>query len=76
MHQIIPLELLSPGEAGRVIEVDGQQALVCRLAEMGLREGADVTMIKPGQPCIVALGNHRLSFRGEDAAVVMVEVGG
>jgi hypothetical protein len=32
-------------------------------------------MIQPGHPCIIALENQRLSFRGDDDAVVLVELG-
>lgn len=72
--QTVPLELLALGEEGRILDVDGERATVTRLAEMGLREGVSVRMVKPGRPCIVAVGNHRLSFRGEDSTVILVEV--
>jgi ferrous iron transport protein A len=70
----IPLELLAAGEEGRICDVDGERTTVTRLAEMGLREGSMVRMVKPGRPCIIAVGNHRLSFRGEDSTVVLVEI--
>jgi Fe2+ transport system protein FeoA len=70
----IPLDLLSAGEEGRVSDVEGDRATVTRLAEMGLREGIIVRMVKPGRPCIIAVGNHRLSFRCEDMATVLVEI--
>lgn len=75
MSQILPLELLSSGEEGEVLTVDGHRELITRLAEIGLREGAHVRMVRPGSPCIIALGNHRLSFRADDAASVLVAVG-
>jgi hypothetical protein len=31
-------------------------------------------MIQPGHPCLIALDHQRLSFRGEEDAVVFVEV--
>ena len=74
VHDVIPLDLLNAGETGSVTEVSGQESFVSRLGEMGLRAGAEVRMLQPGQPCIIALDNHRLSFRGEDAAHVLVEV--
>lgn len=72
--QIVPLELLRSGEEGRVMQVEGEHGLVNRLAEMGLREGTHIRMVRPGSPCIVALGNQRLSFRTDEAALIFVEV--
>lgn len=74
MSRILPMQFLSPGETGCVTEIDGEKNLVRRLDEMGLRTGVEVRMVQPGLPCIVALDQQRLSFRGEDDAVVMVEV--
>ena len=67
------MELLSAGEEGQILEIDGDRDLINRLAEMGLREGVHIRMLRPGSPCIVALGNHRLSFRADESAVVLVE---
>jgi Fe2+ transport system protein FeoA len=71
--QILPLELLSPGETARIHEINGSPDVVHRLHEMGLNQGTCVEMIRPGRPCIIAVDNHRFSFRGEEAAVVLVE---
>ena len=73
--QVVPLELLSAGEEGRVLEVDGDRDLVHRLAEMGLREGVQVRMVRSGSPCILAIENHRLTFRTDESTTVLVEVG-
>ncbi len=75
MSNILPLHLLNPGESGCVLDVAGNDSFVSRLDEMGLRAGANIRMVQPGHPCIVALDHqHRLSFRGADEAVVLVEV--
>lgn len=74
MQQIVPLEVLAPGEGGRIQDVEGDQRLVTRLAEMGLRRGVEVHMIANGSPCIIAFDNHRMSFRAEEDTVVLVEV--
>ena len=72
--QILPMQLLNPGETGCIRDVEGETQLVRRLDEMGLRAGVKVRMVQPGRPCIVAFDHQRLSFRGEDEAVVLVEV--
>jgi hypothetical protein len=41
---------------------------------MGLRAGVEIRMVQPGSPCIVAFDHQRLTFRGDDEAVVLVEV--
>lgn len=71
---LIPLELLSVGEHGRIHDLDGTDEFIHRLTEMGLRIGETVCMVQPGSPCILALGNHRFSLRIEESASVMVEV--
>jgi len=72
--QVLPVECLAAGEQGTIVDVDGDHDAVCRLAEIGFCCGVTIKMVQSGRPCIVAIGNHRLTFRGEDAAVVLVEV--
>ncbi|MEX0716120.1 MAG: FeoA family protein [Planctomycetaceae bacterium] len=74
MPQVVPLEMLRAGERGRIHDVHGRLELVGRLEEMGFRAGAAIRMVRPGSPCIIALEDHRLSFRGEQAAFVLVEL--
>jgi len=69
----LPLELLNPGEEARISDLEGGMETTTRLREMGLREGAQVRMLRAGTTCIIALGHQRVSFRGEDAASVFVE---
>lgn len=69
---LVPMELMEAGARGQIVDVEGSVETVTRLAEMGLRAGRRLRMLRPGQPCIIALGNQRISFRGENAAVVMV----
>jgi ferrous iron transport protein A len=71
---VVPLDLLCPGEIGCVVDIDGDQDLVHRLAEMGVRPGVELQMVRSGSPCIIALENRRVSFRGERAAAILVEV--
>ena len=74
MPQVVPMSLLNPGETGCVLEIEGTGELVRRLDEMGLRAGVNVRMVQSGRPCIVAFDHQRLSFRGEEEAVILVEV--
>ena len=74
MSQVLPLELLKAGEEGSIHCVDGCESLTHRLAEMGIREGAAIRMIRPGCPCLIAVNDHRMSLRIEGSASVLVEV--
>jgi ferrous iron transport protein A len=71
---LVPLDLLAAGEEARICELNGTADFVHRLEEMGLQVGKTVRMIQPGSPCILAVGNHRLSLRIDDSAVVLVEM--
>ncbi|MBS0205293.1 MAG: ferrous iron transport protein A [Planctomycetes bacterium] len=71
---VVPLELMSTGEQGRVCTLDGAPDFVVRLEEMGLREGARVRMVRSGSPCILAVNDHRFSLRFDDCATVLVEL--
>jgi len=74
LENIVPLDLMAAGETGQVLQVDGSPDVVHRLAEMGLREQVRVMMIQPGSPCIVAVGDHRLSLRMDNEAEVLVSL--
>jgi ferrous iron transport protein A len=71
---LVPLSVLRAGERGRVGEIFGTGDLVHRLREMGLYDGAQVQMIRPGSPCIIRLHGQRLGFRMDDLAHVLVNV--
>lgn len=74
VKQVVPLEFLLAGERGRICDLEGDRELIDRLAEMGISKGVEIHMVRPGSPCIVAFDNHRISFRGDESAVVLVEV--
>ena len=74
VSQILPLELLRRGERGVVNDLSGDEAIIHRLAEMGLRPGVLFTMLQPGQPCIVCVGEHRLTLRLDPTLQILVDV--
>jgi len=75
VQNLLPIELLDSGQDARVVEIDGDRKTVMRLQEMGLRPGSHVRMVRSGTPCIIAVEDRRLSFRGDQAACVLVETG-
>lgn len=76
VESLMPLSLLTAGQKGRIGMLLGQPDQVHRLEEMGLRGGAEIEMLQPGNPCIVRLAGHKLCFRGDELVRVMVNVGG
>lgn len=71
---VLPLDLLKSNEEASIVELCGDERLVHRLAEMGLRVGAMIRMVRPGAPCLLALDGKRLSLRLSEGLEVLVSV--
>jgi Fe2+ transport system protein FeoA len=69
---LVPLELLQAGEWAEVAEVHGEPSWVCRMAELGVRSGCQLQMLRGGCPCLFQVGGCRLSLRGEDLMQILV----
>ncbi len=69
---MLPVEFLSPGEWADVAEVMGEATWVGRMAELGVRAGSRLRVLRPGCPCLLQVGNSRLSVRGESAMQILV----
>ena len=52
------LPTLKAGEYGTIGSINGTHTAAKRLADMGFVRGALVTMIRPGEPCIVRIGGR------------------
>jgi ferrous iron transport protein A len=72
MDMLLPLDCLGCGEWADVEEVTGEPGLVCRMAELGLRNGCRLQMLQSGSPCLLRVGGCRLSLRGECAMQILV----
>jgi Fe2+ transport system protein FeoA len=71
------LDQLRPGQRGRVAAIQGEDALVQRLMEMGLLEGQELEIISLaplGDPLEIRLGDYRLSLRRREAARVQIHL--
>jgi ferrous iron transport protein A len=71
-NELILLGLLSAGQTATVETVMGGSDHAHRLREIGLRDGATVQMIQPGNPCLVRLGGQKLGLRSDALATVLV----
>jgi ferrous iron transport protein A len=72
---MVSLDLLHPGQRGRIVALAGGDALVQRLMEMGLFEGEEIEVLALaplGDPIEIRLGDSRLSLRRSEAARVQV----
>lgn len=69
------LDQLRTGQRAIIVALDGTDALVQRLLEMGLLEGESVEVIgfaPLGDPMEILLRDYRLSLRRSEAARVRV----
>lgn len=71
-HDLLPLDMLRAGEWAEVAEVHGEPGWVGRMAELGLRLGSRLRVLQAGSPCLLQVGEARLSLRGELAFQIMV----
>ena len=71
-HHLLPLELLRHGEWADVAELHGEPGWVGRLAELGVRPGSRLRVLQPGSPCLLEVGESRLSLRADWAMQILV----
>lgn len=69
---LMPLEFLDAGAWADVADVSGEPGWVTRLAEMGVRCGSRLRVLQPGSPCLLQIGDARLSLRGDCAMQILV----
>jgi Fe2+ transport system protein FeoA len=69
---LLPLEFVETGEWADVAEVHGEPGWVCRLAELGVRSGCRLQVLRGGCPCLLQVAGCRLSLRGKDAMQILV----
>lgn len=71
------LASLSPGQSARITKLHTENLNLIRLAEMGLIEGTEVTLVRRapfGDPLQVRVMNSLLCLRKADAGTVSVEL--
>ena len=71
-HTLLPLEHLGPGEWGDVEHVDGEPCWVGRMAELGVRVGSRLRVLRSGSPCLLDVAGSRLCLRGESPMQILV----
>lgn len=74
MLAIIPLAAMRPGECGEVVDVCGEECLVNRLCERGLRKGCRLEALSIGDPWLLKVDETRMSLRVEGKVEVFVQI--
>jgi ferrous iron transport protein A len=69
---LLPLEMLRPGEWADIAEVCGEPAWICRMAELGIRAGSRVQVVRDGSPCLLRVAGSQLCVRGCGCSQVLV----
>ncbi len=69
----IPLQKLRAGQPANISCVTGSPQDVARLAEMGLRCGTRVSVLRGGNTCILQLEGHRMCVRPSKELVILVK---
>lgn len=73
-HSIIPLESLSRGDSAVIFDISGDNPTVHRLAEMGIRPGARITVLQAGEPMRLSVEGHDLMLRCGQSVMILVSV--
>jgi len=68
----MPLEYLNNGDWADVADVTGEPGWVSRLAELGVRIGSRLRVLQSGSPCLLQVGESRLSLRGDFVTQILV----
>lgn len=74
MNQVLPLHLLRSGEGGEVIDVCGNEQMVARLAESGLRKGSRLEVLSSGNPLLLRVDQTKLSLRSDGTVEILVHL--
>ena len=71
----LPLTACRNGDSGVVTEIAGSCEITKRLSELGVHEGAQLSVLRAGTPMIVCSGNSRFCLRAEMAESILVSLG-
>jgi ferrous iron transport protein A len=69
---LLPLDMVRAGEWAEVEEVSGQADWVGRLAELGIRRGSRVQVVRPGSTCLLSVAGCKLCLRGGECSQILV----
>lgn len=71
---LVPASSMAQREFGQIRLMSGDQQATHRFAEMGIRPGAQIQLIRHGKPCMIAVDGRKFSMRAEDLDEIFVQV--
>jgi ferrous iron transport protein A len=72
LAMLMPLDMLQAGVWAEVHEVSGREDWVGRLAELGIRQGCRLRVVKPGTTCLLDVGGCKLCLRSGECSQILV----
>jgi Fe2+ transport system protein FeoA len=72
VKSLLPLQLMPEGQWADVAEINADAQWVCRLAELGVRSGSRLRLLRRGRPCLLQVGDLRLSLGSDLAMRILV----
>ena len=70
---MMPLELVNPGDWADVAAINGEPSWIGRMAELGVRIGSRLQVLQSGSPCLLKIGDSRLSLRPALGTEILVQ---
>jgi ferrous iron transport protein A len=77
MSQNVALDCVPKGSRGKVISLDRDAGITCRLLELGVTRGSDIAVngcAPLGDPIIIGVRGCQLAIRRKEAHTILVEV--
>jgi ferrous iron transport protein A len=71
------LDVLQPGQAARIVDVEGDDAIATRILEMGFTDGEEIRLLGKspfGDPLEFSIRGYRVSLRVSEARRVTVQL--
>lgn len=65
------LEQLTHGKSAKIVDLIGSSTEVSLLADVGLRIGATVRMLRAEKPCVVRVAGSRICLRPRQVQVIV-----
>jgi len=72
VEPLVAVHCLRTGESAQIRQILGHPDHVHRLEEFGLRQGTQVEMFRPGNPCILRISGNKVCLRSEDVVRLFV----
>lgn len=69
---LMPLDMVDAGEWAEVEEVTGRPEWVGRLADLGIRRGCRLQVVRAGTTCLLSVSGCKLCLRGGECSQILV----